>query len=87
MKRIVVNDMFLVKRRAQVDDLDDDPIGDHQPFRGEKLRSLLQLIDLKLPPQSLILINPLIGEIPRRRVNPNIMPDILQLGNLILRIP
>ena len=63
MKGVVINDMLLVEGRTQVDDLNNDSVGNYQPFRREEFGSLLQFVDLEFPPQSLVLVNSFIGEI------------------------
>ena len=87
MERVVVDDVFFVKRWAEVDDFDDDSVGDHESLSWEEFWPLLELVNLEFPPQFLVFIDSFIGEISWGRAYAHIVPNSFQFILFILRIP
>ena len=63
MEGVVVQDVQFVQRGAEVDNLYNDSIGNHQSFCWEEFGPFFEFIYLKFPPKFFIFVNSLIGEV------------------------
>lgn len=87
MEGVVVDYVPFVQRRTQVDDLEDDPVGDDQSFRGKELGPFLQFVDLELPPESLQLVDLVVLAEPGRGLDAEVEPNVLEFVLLVVSVP
>lgn len=79
--------MFFVKGRTQIHNFKNDPIGDDESFGGEELGPFFQLIDFKLPPESLEFVDFVVLAKPRRRLDVEIEPDVFEFVFFVVGVP